>query len=142
NKMLLEESKDQRLKEIAAKTIKESTYHLKWSSEWVIRLGDGTETSHLKMQNAVNDLWDYTGEMFLESPTEIAAAESGYGISPSRIETYWRSKVAEILEEATLSQPNTGFVQKGGKTGIHSEHLGYILAEMQFMQRAYPNMEW
>jgi ring-1,2-phenylacetyl-CoA epoxidase subunit PaaC len=142
NKMLIEHSNDTRLKEIASKTIKEATYHLKWSSEWMIRLGDGTDISKSKMQTAVEELWDFTGELFLESATEQAAAQAGFGISPSSIESYWREKVAEILEEATLTIPEKGFAQKGGKTGIHSEHLGYILAEMQFMQRAYPNLEW
>lgn len=142
NKQLLESSNDNNLKEIAAKTIKESAYHLKWSSEWVIRLGDGTETSKMKMQKAVNDLWDYTGEMFLASETEKLAFEAGFGADLKLLEQIWKHKVAEILEEATLSIPASDFTHKGGKTGIHTEHLGYILAEMQFMQRAYPGMEW
>lgn len=142
NARLMEKSSDPRIREIAAKTIKESAYHLKWSSEWVIRLGDGTDISKSRMQEAVNDLWEYTGEMFLESDTEKQAAAAGFGISPKQLEGIWKDKVDEILKEATLSKPENDFAQKGGKTGYHSEYLGYILAEMQFMQRAYPNQVW
>jgi ring-1,2-phenylacetyl-CoA epoxidase subunit PaaC len=135
-------SSDERIKEIAKKTIKESAYHLKWSSEWMIRLGDGTEISHLKMQNAVNALWEYTGEFFIPSSTETEMAENGIAPDLSVLSQKWKSKVEDILKEATLSIPNSDFHQKGGKKGLHSEHLGYILAEMQFMQRAYPGSEW
>jgi ring-1,2-phenylacetyl-CoA epoxidase subunit PaaC len=135
-------SSDERLKEIAKKTIKESTYHLKWSSEWMIRLGDGTEVSHLKMQNAVNALWEYTGEFFIPSQTEIDMHSKGIGADLNALAMKWKSKVEEILKEATLSIPESSFQQKGGKTGLHSEHLGFILADMQYMQRAYPGAEW
>lgn len=138
----LVESQDLRIREIAKKTIKESTYHLKWSSEWMIRLGDGTETSHLKMQNAVNALWEYTGEFFIPSQSEMQVQEAGIGVNLSAIAFKWKSKVEEILAEATLSIPVSDFQQKGGKTGIHSEYLGFILAEMQYLQRAYPGAEW
>ncbi|MFM6984675.1 MAG: 1,2-phenylacetyl-CoA epoxidase subunit PaaC [Chitinophagaceae bacterium] len=138
----LSESSDNRLKEIALKTIKESTYHLKWSSEWMIRLGDGTELSRNKMQTAVNDLWEYTGEFFNPSETETQALAMGFGADLSKIAPLWRSKVEEIMEEATLSIPGSNYQQKGGKKGYHSEHLGYILAEMQYLQRAYPGAEW
>lgn len=135
-------SSDQRIREIAAKTIKESTYHLKWSSEWVIRLGDGTDISHAKMQQAVNDLWEFTGEMFLASDSEKAANEAGIGADLVVLSEIWKSKTEEILTEATLQIPGNPFAQKGGKKGYHSEHLGYILAEMQFLQRTYPGVEW
>jgi ring-1,2-phenylacetyl-CoA epoxidase subunit PaaC len=138
----LSESSDIRLKEIALKTIKESTYHLKWSSEWMIRLGDGTEVSRNKMQAAVNDLWEYTGEFFMPSETETKALAMGVGADLSKIAPLWRSKVEEVMEEATLSIPSSNYQQKGGKKGYHSEHLGYILAEMQYLQRAYPGAEW
>ena len=135
-------SSDERLKEIAKKTIKESTYHLKWSSEWMIRLGDGTETSHLKMQNALNDLWEYSGEFFIPSASEIEMQSQGIGADLNVLSVKWKSKVEEILNEATLNIPESSFQQKGGKTGLHSEHMGYILAEMQYLQRAYPGAEW
>ena len=138
----LANSSETRLREIAAKTIKETTYHLKWSSEWMIRLGDGTEISHNKMQEAVNDLWDFTGELFMPSAVETLAFEKGIGADLSVLQAAWHSKVNEILEAATLSIPATTYRQNGGKDGIHSEHLGYILAEMQFLQRAYPGAEW
>lgn len=135
-------SKDRRLAEIAAKTLKESTYHLKWSSEWMIRLGDGTEISHEKISEAVNNLWEYTGEMFMPSATEQAAANAGYGIDPKTLQDAWLARVKSVLEEATLQVPQSVFQQKGGRKGVHTEHLGYILADMQFLQRAYPGAEW
>ena len=135
-------SADERIKEIAKKTIKESAYHLKWSSEWMIRLGDGTEISHLKMQNAVNALWEYTGEFFIPSATEIEMTEIGIAPDLTLLSKKWKSKVEDILTEATLSIPSSDFQQKGGKKGLHSEHLGFILAEMQYLQRAYPGSEW
>jgi ring-1,2-phenylacetyl-CoA epoxidase subunit PaaC len=138
----LSNSKDERLKEIALKTIKETTYHLKWSSEWVIRLGDGTDVSKNKMQIAINNLWDYTGELFVYSTSEKAALEAGIGANLDEIKINWTSKVQEIFEEANLSAPEKSFTQMGGKTGLHSEKLGYILAEMQYLQRAYPNAQW
>jgi ring-1,2-phenylacetyl-CoA epoxidase subunit PaaC len=138
----LVESSDERLKEIAKKTIKESTYHLKWSREWMIRLGDGTETSHLKMQNALDALWEYTGEFFIPTSTEIAMQNEGIGADLNTLSSKWKSKVEEILNQATLSIPESSFQQKGGKKGLHSEHMGYILADMQYMQRAYPGAEW
>jgi ring-1,2-phenylacetyl-CoA epoxidase subunit PaaC len=138
----LSHSKDERLKEIALKTIKETTYHLKWSSEWVIRLGDGTDVSKNKMQTAINNLWDYTGEMFVYSESEKAAFDAGIGANLEEIKNNWNSKVQEIFDEAGLSAPENSFTQLGGKTGLHTEKLGYILAEMQYLQRAYPNAQW
>lgn len=138
----LSESKDVRIKEIALKTIKETTYHMKWSSEWMIRLGDGTELSQAKMQRAVNELWEFTGEMFNPTETETTAYNSGYGADIKGIEGMWLEKVKEIMNEATLNIPENKYMQKGGKKGYHSEHLGYVLAEMQYLQRAYPGAEW
>ncbi|GAA4466167.1 phenylacetate-CoA oxygenase subunit PaaC [Nemorincola caseinilytica] len=137
----LERSADTTLAAIAGKSLKEATYHLRWSSEWVIRLGDGTEESHSRMQQAVNDLWMYTGELFMPNDAEVAAANAG-GVDITKLEAKWTEKVAEIFAEATLAMPAATWMQKGGKKGIHSEHLGYILAEMQYLQRAYPGMEW
>jgi ring-1,2-phenylacetyl-CoA epoxidase subunit PaaC len=138
----LANSTEERIREIALKTIKESRYHLKWSSEWVIRLGDGTDISKAKMQDAVDGLWEYTGELFQPSEIEKAAFEQGIGADLSSLAPLWQSKVREILGEATLKVPESTFYQKGGKTGLHSEYLGYILADMQFLQRAYPGAEW
>lgn len=138
----LSESKDARIKEIALKTIKETTYHMKWSSEWMIRLGDGTELSQAKMQKAVNELWEFTGEMFRPTDTETLAFHSGYGADITSIESLWMQKVKEIMQEATLTIPESKYMQKGGKKGYHSEHLGFVLAEMQYLQRAYPGAEW
>lgn len=135
-------SNDEQIRSIANKSLKECTYHLKWSSEWMIRLGDGTELSHQKTQTAVNDLWDYTSELFIPSEVEIKAIEHGFGVDIIKIKPLWEHKVSEILAEATLSLPETKFTQNGGKKGLHSEYLGYILAEMQFLQRAYPGAEW
>ncbi len=138
----LQHCKDETLAAIAEKSLKEATYHMRWSSEWVIRLGDGTEESHRRMQQAVDDLWMYTGELFLTSAAEQETAASGNSIAGNTIKDNWMQRVTAVIEEATLTLPESGWMQDGGKDGRHSEHLGYILAEMQFMQRAYPGMEW
>jgi ring-1,2-phenylacetyl-CoA epoxidase subunit PaaC len=139
----LEQSNDETLSAVAEKSLKEITYHLRWSSEWVIRLGDGTAESHEKMQRAVNELWMYTGELFTADELDRTAVREGYGVDLGAIKAEWMARVRAILDEATLAMPpeNT-WMQHGGRTGIHTEHLGYILAELQFMQRAYPGMEW
>jgi len=140
----LQNSKDETLAAIAEKSLKEVTYHLRWSSEWVIRLGDGTEESHERMLNAIDELWIYTDELFEPADYELIAASEGYGVDISILKKDWEKKIKEIFDEATLSFPldkKTG-VRWFGKEGKHSEHLGYILAEMQFLQRAYSNSEW
>ena len=138
----LANSRDSHLAEIAAKTVKETAYHLKWSAEWVIRLGDGTELSHQKMQNAVQELWPFTGEWFV--PTEYEKQMTALGVAPdlSAIQTAWTQKVDAVLEEATLQKPEPCWMQGGGKSGRHTEHMGYLLTELQYMQRAYPGLEW
>lgn len=136
------ESKDKQLKAIAEKAIKELTYHYRYSAEWVIRLGDGTEESHRKMQEAIDELWDYTGELFEVDDVETCMHEAGIGIDLKAIQQLWNKRVDAIFKEATLTRPKDDWMQTGGKTGIHSEQMGLILAEMQWMQRAYPNMEW
>ncbi len=133
----LQQSSDSQLAAIAAKAIKETTYHVKWSSEWVIRLGDGTEESNTRMLNAIDTLWPYTGEMFLPADYEAPVA----AILPA-IQMAWQQKVNEVFAEATLPVPENVFMQTGGKTGVHTEHLGYILTELQYMQRTYPGCEW
>lgn len=134
-------SSDKQLAAIAEKSLKEVTYHLKWSSDWVIRLGDGTEESKKRMEKAVQDLWPYTGEMFIAADFEISL-ENSVIINVSGIKNDWMEKVKSVSQEATLSLPSGTWMQSGGKKGVHTEHLGYVLAEMQFMQRAYPGLEW
>ena len=138
----LQKSNDATLAAIAEKSLKEITYHLRWSSEWVVRLGDGTEESHSRMQQAVNELWMYTGELFVLNETDKNMLLQGEGVDLEQIKILWTGRVTAILNQATLTLPVTMWMQYGGKDGNHSEHLGYILAEMQFMQRAYPAMEW
>ena len=136
------QSNDPEIAAIASKAIKEISYHAQWSAEWMIRLGDGTAESHGKMQAALNDLWEWTGEMFLPSEADLVAARDGYGINPSTLKAGWDEKMSAILSMATLAKPEDAWMQKGGKTGLHTEHMGFLLTELQYMQRAYPNMEW
>jgi ring-1,2-phenylacetyl-CoA epoxidase subunit PaaC len=138
----LRKSKDSQIAAIAVKSLKEVTYHLRWSSEWVIRLGDGTEESHKRLQDAVNVLWPYTGELFIAADYEKEAAENGTGTDPLEIKSTWMEKVKTVFAEATIPYPADKWMQTGGKQGSHTEHLGYILAEMQYIQRAYPDSEW
>lgn len=136
------QSTDQRLADIAEKALKEATYHLRFSSDWVLRLGDGTELSHQKMQAAVDLLWSFTGEM--TTPDELDLEMAAQGIAPdlTEIKALWTKKVAEVLQEATLTMPTNNWMQSGGKQGKHSEHLGFLLAEMQHLQRTYPGNTW
>ncbi|MHA4844692.1 1,2-phenylacetyl-CoA epoxidase subunit PaaC [Flavitalea antarctica] len=138
----LVKSSDARLSAIAEKSLKEVTYHLRWSSEWMVRLGDGTPESNQRMQKAVTQLWSYTGELVRGADYEISLAIEGIAIDPVSIKTMFDDKVTAILEEARLIAPTGHWMQWGGKSGIHSEQLGYLLAEMQFLQRAYPGAEW
>lgn len=139
----LQQSKDSQLAAIAEKSLKEATYHYKWSAEWVIRLGDGTEESHKRMQQALNDVWTYTGEMFLPSADEKELALAAAIPDLATLKDPWFQKVSAVLSEATLDIPAAAtWMQQGGKTGVHSEHLGYILAEMQYLQRQYPGQQW
>jgi ring-1,2-phenylacetyl-CoA epoxidase subunit PaaC len=138
----LQNSTDEQLAAISEKALKEVTYHVRWSSEWVIRLGDGTEESKQRMEYAVNELWSYTGELFLVADYELRAIAEGYGVDLSTIKHSWEQKVRSVFEEATLALPENIWMQSGGKEGRHTENLGFVLAEMQFLQRAYPNAEW
>lgn len=133
---------DETIAAIAAKALKETTYHLRWSSEWVIRLGDGTEESAARMKKAVAALWSYTGELFLPASYETAMANEGIGIDVSRLQQSWTNRTQAVFEEAGLEMPVGSFWQTGGKTGYHTEELGYLLAEMQYLQRTYPGAEW
>lgn len=136
------QSSDLRIVEIAGKALKEVSYHFERSADLVIRLGDGTEESHRRMQKALDDLWPYTAEMFLDDSADEAVAASGIAPLPSALKAAWDKSVAEVLAEATLVRPEGTYQHKGGKRGVHTEHLGYILADMQFLQRAYPNSVW
>jgi ring-1,2-phenylacetyl-CoA epoxidase subunit PaaC len=133
----LQNSKDEQLAAITAKALKEIKYHLRWSSEWVIRLGDGTVESKTRMIKAIDELCRYTGEMFMP-----ADYEKDSGIDFDVIKKQWDEKVKIVFDEATLTIPEKVFMQTGGKTGVHTEHLGYILTELQYVQRAYPNSTW
>jgi ring-1,2-phenylacetyl-CoA epoxidase subunit PaaC len=138
----LQNSKDEQLAAIATKALKEVTYHQRWSSEWVIRLGDGTEESHARMIIAIDNLWSYTGEFFEAVSYELKAVSDGFGVDISLLKEPWLKKVTAIFEEANLQVPQNVFMQGGGKEGKHTEHLGFILAELQYMQRTYPWAEW
>lgn len=138
----LVQSQDENLAAIAQKSIKEITYHLRFSSEWVIRLGDGTEESHEKMQAALDKLWMYTGELCTPDELDRNMAAAGIGPDLEAIRPQYAQKVQEILQEATLRIPENNWMQSGGKQGIHTEHLGFILTELQYLQRAYPGAKW
>ena len=133
----LQKNSDETLAAIAEKSLKEVSYHLRWSSEWVIRLGDGTNESHSRILKAIDELWRYTGELFIP-----VAYEKEAGVDVLLLKNDWSEKVKAVLTEATLPVPENIFMQTGGKTGTHTEHLGYILTELQYVQRAYPGCEW
>lgn len=129
---------DEQISAISEKSLKEVNYHVRWSSEWVIRLGDGTEESNRRIKDALAYLWPFTGEMFV--PAEF---EKNMGIDFSTIKSSWQLKLQSIFEEATITLPDMNVVmQSGGKQGVHTEHMGFILAEMQYLQRTYPGAEW
>jgi ring-1,2-phenylacetyl-CoA epoxidase subunit PaaC len=140
----LQQSADATLAAIAEKSLKEVTYHVRWSSEWVIRLGDGTQESNNRILNALDELWPFTGELFTAASYETEAVELGIGVDVNAIRPAWEQRIHEVLAEATLPLPTTEgvWMQSGGKTGVHTEQLGFILAEMQSMQRTYPGCEW
>jgi ring-1,2-phenylacetyl-CoA epoxidase subunit PaaC len=138
----LQRSTDPQLAAIAAKALKEVDYHLKWSKEWVVRLGDGTEESHERMTNALNELWAYTGELFMPADYEQETVIKGIAADCQSFKLIWMDLIHETLQEATLDIPTNLFMHSGGKSGKHTENMGYILAEMQYMQRSYPGCEW
>jgi len=136
-------STDPRIAEIAEKSLKEVTYHLRRSGDLVVRLGDGTPESHAKIQHAASALWMYSGEAFLYDAADDAMVEQGVAPAAASLRAAFLEHVGEIFTEATLALPDPdAWMQRGGKQGRHSEHLGFILAEMQFLQRAYPGAEW
>jgi ring-1,2-phenylacetyl-CoA epoxidase subunit PaaC len=138
----LASSKDAQLAAIAEKSLKEVNYHLRWSGEWVIRLGDGTEESRRRIINATGDLWKFTDELFTPAPYEISLVANGIAIDLFILKQAWLQKVEETFSMATLPVPEKTWMQQGGKNAVHTEHLGFLLAELQYMQRTYPNSEW
>ena len=127
---------------IAAKAIKESRYHLRRSEQWIKRLGDGTGESHDRIQRAFNDVWGYTHELFEVDKIEESLINQGIAVDRPALKTDWERCVQSVLNEATLDTPDGQWSIRGGRAGLHTEHLGYLLAELQFMQRAYPGLEW
>ncbi len=139
----LQHSSDRELAAIAEKSLKEVTYHLRWSSEWVIRLGDGTAESHRRMERATEQLAKFTGEVFLPADYERSLAAEGVAVDLPVLRPAWEEKVNDVFAEARLTPiEEATWMQTGGKQGRHTEALGYLLAEMQFLQRAYPGCEW
>ena len=138
----LQNSNDFTLSVIAKKCVKEVSYHLRFSSDWVKRLGNGTPVSKEKMQEAINGLWTYTDELFYQTDADKEMVFEGIGVDVTKLKNNYYSHINNILLEATLEIPESKWFQTGGKEGIHSEHLGYLLSDLQYMQRTYPNMEW
>jgi ring-1,2-phenylacetyl-CoA epoxidase subunit PaaC len=135
-------SGDTTLAAIAAKSEKESAYHVRHSAEWIVRLGDGTEESHRRAQGAIDDLWAYTGEMFDADGSERALIDSGVAVDSATLRPQWRKTVDDVVGEATLRLPQSDWMQQGGRSGSHSEHLGHLLSELQSMQRTFPGVTW
>jgi ring-1,2-phenylacetyl-CoA epoxidase subunit PaaC len=135
-------SPDATLAAIAAKSEKESAYHLRHSSEWVIRLGDGTDESHRRAQVALDDLWAFTGELFHVDDSDRNLSADGVVIDPERLRSAWRATIDDVLKTATLTLPARDWMQKGGRSGHHSEHLGHLLSELQSLQRSFPSATW
>ena len=138
----LQKSADADLAGIAAKMLKECRYHVRHSGEWMLRLGDGTEESHARLQAGVDDLWRYTGELFMADALDGRVAASGIGVDPTTLEQPWRGTVDDILKRAGITVPQEKWMQRGGREGRHTEHLGHMLAEMQVLQRQHPGASW
>ena len=145
NKLFLEQlinSSDSQLSAIAQKSIKETNYHIRHSSSWILRLGDGTSVSHMKVQSAINDIWTFTGELFEMTENEKEMAKKKIGVDYNGLKSNWDKIVNDIFKEATLSRPQDEHMKIGGRQGIHTEHLGHMLSDMQYLQRAYPDAKW
>lgn len=138
----LESSSDETLSAIAAKSVKESRYHLRRSRDWMVRLGDGTEESHDRLQKAVDELWGYIPELFELDELEQNLANDGIAVDTTALKSNWDTAVAAVLGEATINVPQADWAVRGGRQGLHTEHLGHMLSNLQFMQRAYPGQEW
>ena len=135
-------SRDAELAAIAEKSLKETRYHLRHSVEWVVRLGDGTEESHARTQSALDYLWPYTAEFFSEDAVDAEVAAAALGVGWSTLEPAWKSAVQPVLTEATLTVPVGTAFRSRGKHGVHTEHMGHLLAEMQHLQRTHPGAQW
>jgi ring-1,2-phenylacetyl-CoA epoxidase subunit PaaC len=133
---------DERLAEIAAKALTEIRYHLRHCTQWLIRLGDGTEESHERVEKSVRQLWRFTGEMFVADELDEAMCSDWGGPDLGALKADWTMRISSILGEATIPLPDEQWMAGGGKRGEHSEHFGYLIAEMQYMQRAYPGLSW
>jgi ring-1,2-phenylacetyl-CoA epoxidase subunit PaaC len=138
----LQRSNDVDLAGIAAKAVKESRYHVRHSADWVIKLGGGTEESNRRVQSAVADLWRYTGELFIADDIDRDAATAGFGVDPSTLEMAWHTTIADVLGRAGLTIPENTYMQRGGRLGRHTEHLGHMLTEMQILPRSHPGAAW
>ena len=138
----LTKSKDEQLSAIAQKSIKETTYHFRHSSKWIIRLGDGTVESHAKVQSAIDNLWMFTNELFEMNEIDNEMLEQKIGVDCSKLKIEWDKIINEVLSEATLNRPEDANMPTGGRQGIHTEHLGHLLSDMQYLQRAYPDATW
>lgn len=142
NFQFLAQSADENIAGISQKAIKEVTYHIRHSREWMLRLGDGTEESKLKIQSAIDNLWMYTGEFFKKDEIDEIMHKAGIAPDLDEIKKNWHELVSGVLDEATLKEPGEVWMLHGGKQGKHTENLGYILTDLQYMQRTYPNSEW
>jgi ring-1,2-phenylacetyl-CoA epoxidase subunit PaaC len=138
----LSRSRDETISGIAAKALKESRYHVRHAGEWVIRLGDGTDESHRRAQEAVDALWPYTGELFMQPADEAPLVAGGITADVSLLESAWQAQVADVMTRATLTTPGPMWMQRGGRDGRHTEHLGHMLAEMQIVARSHPGASW
>jgi ring-1,2-phenylacetyl-CoA epoxidase subunit PaaC len=138
----LQRSTNADLAGIAAKAVKEARYHVRHSAQWVVTLGDGTDESHARAQRAVDELWRYTGELFMADAIDRDAAALGVGVDPSTLAEPWRVQVEDVLHRATLTIPSVTYMQRGGRDGCHTEHLGHMLAEMQIVARSHPGATW
>ena len=138
----LQQSNDEQFRAIADKAIKEARYHLRRSADWVIRLGDGTAESKQRAQAALDEVWGFTHELFEVHASEKALIEQGIAVDRSQLKAQWDSKINDVLAQATLTRPVDDWSTNGGRDGLHTEHLGHLLTELQFMQRAYPDMTW
>ena len=136
------DSKDNQLSAISQKSIKETNYHIRHSSKWIIRLGFGTPESHAKVQSSINNLWMFTEELFEMNKNDIQMADQNIGVDCRELKPAWNKTVNDIFAEATLKRPEDGHMTTGGRQGIHTEHLGHMLSDMQYLQRAYPDAKW
>lgn len=138
----LSSAPDERVREIAQKSLKEVTYHVRRSTDWVVRLGDGSEESHKRMVSALEELWPYSGELFAADDVDVRINAGAFALDLGALTSRWTEHVKTTFAQAKLPLPKEGWQQSGGKRGVHSEHLGYLLADLQFLQRAYPGNSW